>query len=249
MPLGLGLGVGFGVGARWAPKRLPGVRLWLRRDLGISLSAGRVAAWADQSGAGNHYSQGTGSKQPLYGASSGALGGPGVEFDGAASVLAGPVLSALIAASAFHVFAVLKPTAISRNDPAAYYNGDGIWCDHAGYAGIFAHSRSSGTAVGGAYAGAQQTSAAGLTVGALHLVELKLSNPTLSIRVDGGSFASAACGVIGNLLNATNIGGGLSSTKWGAFVLSEIVICNAVQSAADVARYRSYAAAAFGVTT
>lgn len=236
-------------GVRWAPKRLNSPRLWARRDLGITLSAGRVAAWSDQSGAGNHYSQVTGAKQPIYGAASGALGGPGVEFDGIASVLTGPVLSALISAGAFHIFAVLNPTAIARNDPAAYYNGDGIWCDSAGYAGLFAHSRASGTAVAGAYAGAQQAPVGGLTIGALHLVEMKLASPTLSIRIDGGSFATAVCGNVPNILNLTNIGGGVSSVKWGAFILSELVVCAAVQSAADVSRYRAYAAATFGVST
>ncbi|MFN7318773.1 MAG: SGNH/GDSL hydrolase family protein, partial [bacterium] len=40
--------------------------LWLKADTGITqgTATGRVSAWADQSGAGNHFAQGTANKQP-----------------------------------------------------------------------------------------------------------------------------------------------------------------------------------------
>jgi hypothetical protein len=37
----------------WQPTQLTGCSLWLRADLGVSLSAGSVTAWADQSGVDN----------------------------------------------------------------------------------------------------------------------------------------------------------------------------------------------------
>ncbi|HEX6291863.1 MAG TPA: discoidin domain-containing protein [Herpetosiphonaceae bacterium] len=42
----------------------PGAQLWLRADAGVTASAGKVSAWADQSGAGNHASMTTTSRQP-----------------------------------------------------------------------------------------------------------------------------------------------------------------------------------------
>lgn len=51
------------------------VLMYCRGDLGITLGTG-VAAWADQSGNGNHWSQGTGASQPAY--TAGALNGIGV---------------------------------------------------------------------------------------------------------------------------------------------------------------------------
>jgi hypothetical protein len=49
----------------WSPLALKPT-LWLRSDKGITLNASAVSAWADQSGTGNNYSQGTGAKQPTF---------------------------------------------------------------------------------------------------------------------------------------------------------------------------------------
>lgn len=56
-------------------------RLWVRADLGITLNVGNVSAWGDQSGNGNHLSQGTAGFQPLFVASA-VNGLPAVRCDG-----------------------------------------------------------------------------------------------------------------------------------------------------------------------
>lgn len=53
----------------FTPADLGGLVLWLRSDLGITLNATQVSAWADQSGQGNHFTQATGAVQPTYVAS------------------------------------------------------------------------------------------------------------------------------------------------------------------------------------
>jgi hypothetical protein len=50
----------------WRPTRIPGCVLWLRADLGVTLVSGKVSAWADQSGMGNHFTQATGADQMAY---------------------------------------------------------------------------------------------------------------------------------------------------------------------------------------
>jgi hypothetical protein len=51
----------------FVPTQLGGCKLWLRADLGVTLtSAGLVSAWNDQSGIGNHFLQGNASFQPSY---------------------------------------------------------------------------------------------------------------------------------------------------------------------------------------
>jgi hypothetical protein len=65
-----------------SPARLPGLRLWLRADAGVSADpTGRVSTWRDQSGASNEAVQPLGSNRPLLVADE-ANGLPVVRFDG-----------------------------------------------------------------------------------------------------------------------------------------------------------------------
>jgi hypothetical protein len=68
----------------FAPTQLSGCVLWLRADMGITLSSG-VSAWGDQSGAGNGFSQATRGSQPGFSASGGPNGTPYVSFNGTSS--------------------------------------------------------------------------------------------------------------------------------------------------------------------
>jgi hypothetical protein len=69
------------------PTRLSGLILWLDAAKGITIATG-VSQWDDQSGAGNHATQGTGANQPTYAAASALLPGhAAVQFDGVAHYL------------------------------------------------------------------------------------------------------------------------------------------------------------------
>ena len=57
-------------GARtFTPASLPGLILWLRGDMGITLAGAKVSAWADQSGNGNDFTQGVDADRLTYTAS------------------------------------------------------------------------------------------------------------------------------------------------------------------------------------
>lgn len=53
----------------FAPTNLANLATWYRSDLGITLNAGGVSAWADQSGNAQNLFQATAAKQPVYNAS------------------------------------------------------------------------------------------------------------------------------------------------------------------------------------
>jgi hypothetical protein len=84
-----------------------GLKAWLRSDAGVEAdSAGRVAAWRDQSGQSNDLTQGVLLRRPVLGPS--AMNGlPVLHFDGTNDWLAFP--SNL--SSVFTVFAVLREDA------------------------------------------------------------------------------------------------------------------------------------------
>lgn len=65
----------------WTPASLPGLRLWLRADQGVTLSGSAVTQWQDQSGNALHVAQGTPAAQPTYVASS-INTRPAISFDG-----------------------------------------------------------------------------------------------------------------------------------------------------------------------
>jgi hypothetical protein len=63
------------------PTSISNIAAWWRSDLGITLNGSTVSAWADQTGNGHHWTQGTAANQPTY--TAGQLNGqPGVVFDG-----------------------------------------------------------------------------------------------------------------------------------------------------------------------
>lgn len=61
---------------------------YVRADLGITLNAGRVSGWADQSLGAFHYTQGTGANQPLYSATGAPNSLPMVQLDSGARFMA-----------------------------------------------------------------------------------------------------------------------------------------------------------------
>jgi hypothetical protein len=65
----------------FTPVDISGCILWLRSDLGVTKVANIVSAWADQSGQGNNFTQGTDANKPTY--TAGAINGyPALVFDG-----------------------------------------------------------------------------------------------------------------------------------------------------------------------
>lgn len=77
--------------AGWTPKRYGAdLDLWLRADLGVTLSSG-VAAWADQSGNARHFSQGSVPNRLSHSSSDAAFNNRAVIVGTGAGWLIGPV--------------------------------------------------------------------------------------------------------------------------------------------------------------
>ena len=72
-------------GGGFVPPRLSGCALWLRADLGWTVTGSGVSAWLDQSGAGHNASQVTDARRPAYLTAGGVNGHPGVHFSRAST--------------------------------------------------------------------------------------------------------------------------------------------------------------------
>lgn len=138
--------------APFVPSQLPGLVLWLRGDLGITIGTG-VSAWADQSGNGNNASQATGSKQPTLKLSDPAYGGQAT-LSFASGSAQSMTLAALLPAEPFTAYVVGESTSgasqqeffADGNNRTLYFNNT----DWALYDG--ANATSSNTTQGSALA-------------------------------------------------------------------------------------------------
>jgi hypothetical protein len=92
----------------WTPASLTGADLMLEASAGITLNGSNVAAWADQSGAGNHYAEAT--LQPTYSATDGPGARATVRFPnlGTGLVTAARLVGPTYAATAADMFVVAK---------------------------------------------------------------------------------------------------------------------------------------------
>lgn len=138
---------------------IPGLSLWLRGDLGITLNGGAVAAWADQSGAGNHVAQASGVRQPTFVAADANLNNrPSVRFNVSDNVLVGPSATfAWIGAVATHPAAtfVQFPALFARDGANRFLIGNDATANWAvGGSAIAGTAYRNGAATGVALTGA-----------------------------------------------------------------------------------------------
>lgn len=101
---------------------------YVRSDMGITLNGSGVSGWADQSGNGHHYSQGTAANQPTWSGSSGSGGTPGITFDGTDDSLVNTTLNLPAPATTnTTIWMVVKAVTWTNNDtliasPSAGFN-------------------------------------------------------------------------------------------------------------------------------
>jgi hypothetical protein len=91
-------------------------RLWVRADLGITIGTG-VSAWADQSGNGNSFTQGTGGSQPTLTAADATLNNlPSVGFDGVDDTMQSALALAAPGTTPFFIWGICKQRSWTGNE-------------------------------------------------------------------------------------------------------------------------------------
>jgi hypothetical protein len=108
------------------------LKLWLKADQGVSVAAGKVSAWTDQSGSGTHAAQATGASQPTFVASA-FNGRPALQFDGVDDFLtfnlplSGLTGMTIVLVSA-STSATQDGTSNGATNSAIFWNETSDWC-------------------------------------------------------------------------------------------------------------------------
>lgn len=224
----------------WLPTALGStLKLWLRADLGVTQSSGRVSAWADQSGNGNGCSSGV--SKPLLVTAGG--GQKALVFD------PGQVMS-----STTNVVASSNPRTVfivTRHQGGLYpfsfrTTSPGFYCAWS-TADVDADGINDGALV---YAdgATKQKYVRGIDPGTL------ASAVIYEMTWDGNTANNPKLSLSGVPLNVLNVSGsGMTSDAGGAGYLvtgdenSEIIVCDTVLSAIDASSVRNYLSRRYGI--
>lgn len=235
----LGAGTSSG-GASSAPSSpVAGYTLWYDASQESYANNDAVGTMTDRSANGFNATQLTGFLQPLF--KKDILNNkPGYLFDGVDDYLeTSAILSSIISASAYTVFAVFKPTAIG-SDIASTWQNDSILADLSAYFGICL--KQTGPTVY-AYNWDSNDDHVGKTIstGNPFIVSTRHESGNLYCSINGGSDSSTASGNTGALGGVLDIGTG---SPPGVHSLNgyifEIIIYNTALSAGNIALNYSY---------
>ena len=224
------------------PSNFSNLTLWLRDNAGITLNGSTVSQWSDQSGCGNHWTQGSVTRQPTYGGA-----GNGVDFDGSDNAMSGPILSNLITASACTIFIVFSADAAGTNSGSSWLNTALIGQGSA-FFGI--HLKSAPSVHIFNWDGSDDSASTGISLTTRTIVTARHGGGTIGIRVNDGSETTAASGNTTTISGATELGrGNGSDTYCFNGKIYEVVIYNTLLSDANQALIRGYLARRNGVST
>lgn len=255
MRIGIGIGIGFPRGGGSAPAATPltvlgsVAKLWLRGDMGITLSAGGgVSAWFDQSGYANDFFQPLDSPQAAYEAT-GYAGKPSILFDGVDDNLVNTTLGATLPGGLDTPFSLYMPVQYVTAPANATVFGAGHHSDTSPYLFVYYNT------TGPVFSVNKRDNAN--TLKSVSGGAASLNRTLLEVHHDGAAnCVIAANGVESGPLDL-NVGNGtLSRLSLGALVrtattslanarIAEVVLAGAVSSAGERAAMRTYFAARY----
>jgi hypothetical protein len=225
-------------GQPWNPHALSGLILWLRTDIGITLNAGNVSAWADQSGAGNSVTQATPGNQPAFVASGGPNNVPYLSLVGGANVH-GLVGAATIGAQPLEYLIAARST-VSLPPNTAYL------IDFS--TNVNTVFQNSATNVVDQFDGTTIGNGVTVTIGSDFILDSFFSGASSQQTLNGGAPVSGSNpGVTAPSAPPTVGNSGLLTREWGGRIY-EIAVYNRQLLAAERLAITRYMGARYGVT-
>lgn len=221
-------------GASVGPLGIAGCVLWLRADLGITKDgSNKVSAWADQSGNGNHASQATGDKQPLW-VDAARNGNAVIRFDGVDDRL---TTVAFACAQPLTILALVRQIAWTAGDRI----WDGLPQDRALLGQVTA------TPTLKMYAGtAFVADNTDLAVGTYGVISQVYNGAASAQRINSGTDTTGNPGATG-ITNGLSIGAHGADSAWANCDIGELVVYSGALSAANRSACEMYLLGRYGL--
>ena len=216
-----------GGGAKFSPKSIAGLTLWLRADLGVTNAAGKASAWADQSATASSFTQGTAGNQPVINAS-GINGKQTLTFTAASStsMATATTIHSYLTAGAWTAFTVAKYTGATITQVSSWTNPR-ILIDTGLLWGLVAS-----TTMSAAYNwdGADKSARPTYTGGTAYYQTAQLTGGNVTNAVGAGGTTSTASGNLTTLTGTGSMGG-----AWDGEI-GEIILYNRALSAGEISQ-------------
>ena len=236
----------------YVPTDLAGLTLWLRGDLGVTLTGSDLATWADQSGHGNHFASVAGHRPTV--AAAAVNGHDAIAFSAAgAQYLLGPALSAILSQTTQHtILAVFYAHTIDAQGGQNYVNPT-IFADDASSVGLYLHDTP--TVLSQVYSGGvSRAVSAPIALDTWTLAVARHHLQYLYVSTDGGDEnVDATADAVPSLTGTVAIGrdgypDGNASARYLDGKLAELIIYDRALSPRHLSRVVDYLARRYGVT-
>lgn len=170
-------------------------------------------------------------------------------FDGTNDLLANATaLSSYVSASAYSFWALVHVDSIGTN-AANIWDNDPIWCDHTANIGVHMKSGGGGTVHLYHWDGASKSVSVAISTGTPQLIQGKFEGGNLKIRINGGSWQTAAAGnatvLTGTLLAGRNYP---ASSQFSDMKLYELGITNVALSDTTFNNLKAYINNRYGLS-
>lgn len=233
----------------FTPRQISGTKLWLRGDLGITLTSSKVSTWANQgeTGSTHNFTQGTAGNRPVVSAA--ALNGKdGIDFDGTDDFMTSTgALSGIIANNAYTCYVVAYADTLAAAAIAGTrYDITGAFLIDSG--GSFVSTACNDDPAATTYGigmnydnNEDDAKSTPFSTGAGHLLMTQHSGGNVKSQIDNATIVSTASGNTGTLTGTMLIGCDLTHTlKFLDGRIFEIICVNRVVTSAENTMIRAY---------
>jgi hypothetical protein len=230
-----------GVASAFVPTDFAGLKLWLRADLGVTVTGSGVSTWADQSGIGDsnrNHTQSTDAQRPTVNASDAAYNGkPTLSFAAASSqTLVSGTWSVAPPSSDFTL--VIVGNADNAATTEIFISDDAAW----------EWSLFQSTTDILSWFGSAQLNATPITLSAKHVMVMEQNGASSGIYVDSTTVRPESVGNPGSPAVAVTRLGGQGGARFLNGKIAEVILYTPRLAAPDLATLLTYIGTRYGIT-